>query len=174
MEEQITNVNNIDSESKIASFKVKQNMPYEFKVNYARIRAQEFYNECGKRDLGCYVSVGGLDSITLFFFLKSIGIDVPAVSVSSLEDISIQKSHKEMTELSRKASPDSETAAEVRFLFESVRLQFENTARNRPYSSYANKFEEYSRKYLKRRGRSGMMLRLSILFAVKQMNETIV
>ena len=67
----------------------------------------------------------------------------------------------EMTELSRKASPDSETAAEVRFLFESVRLQFENTARNRPYSSYANKFEEYSRKYLKRRGRSGMMLNLS-------------
>ena len=82
---------NADSENKIASFKVKQGMPYEFKVNYARIRAWEFYNECGKRDLDCYVSVGGLDSITLFFFLKSIGIDVPAVSVSSLEDISIQK-----------------------------------------------------------------------------------
>ena len=78
---------NADSENKIASFKVKQGMPYEFKVNYARIRAWEFYNECGKRDLDCYVSVGGLDSITLFFFLKSIGIDVPAVSVSSLEDI---------------------------------------------------------------------------------------
>jgi len=69
---------------------------YEFKVNYARIRAWEFYNECGKRDLDCYVSVGGLDSITLFFFLKSIGIDVPAVSVSSLEDVSIQKIHKQI------------------------------------------------------------------------------
>lgn len=67
----------------------------------------------------------------------------------------------EMTELLRADSPDSETAAEVKFLFESVRLQFENTARSRPYSSYAEKFEEYSRKYLKRRGRSGMMLNLS-------------
>ncbi|MDO5325923.1 MAG: DNA phosphorothioation-dependent restriction protein DptG [Clostridia bacterium] len=67
----------------------------------------------------------------------------------------------EMAELARKDSPDGEVAAEVRFLFESIRVQFENTVRNRPYSSYAEKFEEYSRKYLKRRGRSGMMLNLS-------------
>ena len=86
----------LNTGNKIASFRVKQSMPYEFKVNYARIRAWEFYNECGKRDLDCYVSVGGLDSITLFFFLKSIGIDVPAVSVSSLEDVSIQKIHKQI------------------------------------------------------------------------------
>ena len=67
----------------------------------------------------------------------------------------------EMAELVRKDSPDGEVAAEVRFLFESIRVQFENTARSRPYSSYAEKFEEYCRKYLKRRGRSGMMLNLS-------------
>ena len=67
----------------------------------------------------------------------------------------------EMTELSRENSPYNETTAEVRFLFENVRLQFENTTRNRPYSSYAEKFEEYSRKYLKRRGRNGMLLNLS-------------
>lgn len=96
MEQNTLNSNNIDAGNRIASFRVKQNMPYEFKVNYARIRAWEFYNECGKRDLDCYVSVGGLDSITLFFFLKSIGIDVPAVSVSSLEDVSIQKIHKQI------------------------------------------------------------------------------
>ena len=96
MEQNTFNSNNIDAGSKIASFRVKQSMPYEFKVNYARIRAWEFYNECGKRDLDCYISVGGLDSITLFFFLKSIGIDVPAVSVSSLEDVSIQKIHKQI------------------------------------------------------------------------------
>ena len=83
--------NSADSGSKIASFKAKQNMPYDFKVNYAKIRAREFYNECGKRDLDCYVSVGGLDSITLLLFLRSIGIDVPAVSVSSLEDASIRE-----------------------------------------------------------------------------------
>lgn len=46
--------NSADSGSKIASFKAKQNMPYDFKVNYAKIRAREFYNECGKRDLDCY------------------------------------------------------------------------------------------------------------------------
>lgn len=67
----------------------------------------------------------------------------------------------EMSELSRCESPDGETAAEIKFLFNSVRLQFENTFRNRPYCSYAEKFEVYCRKYLKRRGRSGMMLNIS-------------
>lgn len=67
----------------------------------------------------------------------------------------------EMAELSRHQSPDGETAAEINFLFNSIRIQFENTSRNRPYSSYAQKFEVYCRKYLKRRGRSGMMLNIS-------------
>lgn len=67
----------------------------------------------------------------------------------------------EMKELKRKESPDGETAAEVRFLFESVRLQFENTGRRHPYSSYAKNFEEYSKKYLQQRGRSGWMLTLT-------------
>ncbi|WP_317380652.1 DNA phosphorothioation-dependent restriction protein DptG [uncultured Intestinimonas sp.] len=66
-----------------------------------------------------------------------------------------------MAELSRHQSPDGETAAEINFLFNSIRIQFENTLRNRPYSSYAQKFEVYCRKYLKRRGRSGMMLNIS-------------
>lgn len=84
------------TDEKIASFKVKQKLPYEFKIAYARTRAWEFYNECCKRELNCHVSVGGLDSITLFLFLKSIGIDVPAISVSGLEDVSIQRIHKEL------------------------------------------------------------------------------
>lgn len=58
----------VSNETKISSFKAKQSMPYDFKVKYAHVRAWEFYNECGKRGLDCYVSVGGLDSITLFFF----------------------------------------------------------------------------------------------------------
>ena len=94
--------NTIDNEIKISTFRVKQKMPYDFKVKYANVRAWEFYNECGKRDLDCYVSVGGLDSITLYFFLRSIGIHVPAVSVSSLEDISIQKIHKKIDVISLK------------------------------------------------------------------------
>ena len=67
----------------------------------------------------------------------------------------------EMKELVRKEVNEDETAAEIRFLFDSVRTQFENTYRIRPYSSYANKFQEYSREFLKRRGRSGMMLNLT-------------
>ena len=94
----------ISNETKIASFKAKQKMPYSFKVEYARIRAQEFYRECDARDMECHVSVGGLDSITLFLFLKSIGINVPAVSVSSLEDPSIQRIHRELGVISLKSA----------------------------------------------------------------------
>lgn len=73
---------------------MKEQMPYSFKVKYARNRAQEFVRECDKRNLNCHVSVGGLDSIVLLLFLRSIGINVPAISVSSLEDASIQRVHK--------------------------------------------------------------------------------
>lgn len=50
--------------------------------------------ECEKRGLNYHVSVGGLDSITLYLFLKSIHIDAPGISVSHLEDKSIQTVHK--------------------------------------------------------------------------------
>ena len=82
-----------DSEHKIAMFKVKQQQDYSFKKKYAWIRAWEFYNH-PEIDGMAYVAVGGLDSITLHVFLRSIGIDVPAISVSSLEDKSIQRVHK--------------------------------------------------------------------------------
>lgn len=83
-------------DEKIAAFRVKQQQPYEFKLAYAQARAWEFYNECGKRGLNCHVSVGGLDSITLLLFLREIGIDVPAISVSMLEDKSIIAVHKQL------------------------------------------------------------------------------
>lgn len=85
----------IDADTKIASFMAKEKMPYDFKKKYARIRAMEFEAECGKRDLNTHVSVGGLDSITLFLFLnKYLHLDVPGISVSYLEDRSIQRVHK--------------------------------------------------------------------------------
>lgn len=78
---------------KTRDFQAKMKMGYDFKKAYAARRAWEFYNhpEVAGR---CYVAVGGLDSITLFLFLRSIGIDVPATSVSMLEDRSIQRVHK--------------------------------------------------------------------------------
>lgn len=81
------------SEKQIADFRVKQQQPYWFKKKYAAIRAREFYDHpeiCGN----AYVAVGGLDSITLYLFLRSIGINVPGVSVSFLEDKSIQAVHR--------------------------------------------------------------------------------
>ncbi|WP_192927468.1 hypothetical protein [Clostridium beijerinckii] len=86
----------IDAKTKIANFMVKQKQPYEFKKAYARMTALKFEEECYKRGLNFHVSVGGLDSITLFLFLKSIGINAPGVSVSYLEDKSIQKIHNQL------------------------------------------------------------------------------
>lgn len=78
---------------KAAVFRQKQALPYEAKVRHAEIRAREFFNELQGM---CHVSVGGLDSITLLLFLRSIGIHVPAISVSCLEDKSIQDVHKQI------------------------------------------------------------------------------
>ena len=83
------------TEQKIMYFRAKQKESYEFKVRYAEIRAWEFYRNPEIAG-DCYVAVGGLDSITLLLFLRSIGINVPAVSVSSLEDKSIQSVHKQL------------------------------------------------------------------------------
>lgn len=83
------------SEEKIRYFKAKQAESYEFKVRYAEIRAWEFYKHPEIAG-SCYVSAGGLDSITLLLFLRSIGINVPAVSVSVPEDKSIQEVHKQL------------------------------------------------------------------------------
>ena len=71
-----------------------QNLPYEVKKKRSRQRAYEFVEQMDERGKNAHVSVGGLDSITLHVFLKSIGIDVPAISVSGLEDKSIQRVHK--------------------------------------------------------------------------------
>ncbi len=74
----------IDGKRKIADFQVKQKLDYEFKVKYATVRAREFVTECDKRGFNYHVSVGGLDSITLFLFLKSLGIYAPGISVGPL------------------------------------------------------------------------------------------
>lgn len=76
------------------NFTVLQEMPYEDKLKRQRSVAYEFFEEMKKRGACCHVSVGGLDSITLLVWLRSIGIDVKAVSVSGVEDKSIQEVHK--------------------------------------------------------------------------------
>ena len=74
-------------------FMQKQSLPYEQKIIHAEMKAREFYNHMGG-DVFC--SVGGLDSITLLIFLrKFISKDIPGISVSTLEDRSIQRIHKQ-------------------------------------------------------------------------------
>ena len=67
----------------------------------------------------------------------------------------------DMNELTKDELPQGKTASSIRFLFESVKTQFENTGREKAYKSYASKFEQYCHKFLKNRGRSGLMLNLS-------------
>lgn len=71
-------------------------MPYKLKVQHAANLVRDFYNH---PEIGgaCYVAVGGLDSIVLTLFIRSLGFGadkVPAVSVSGLEDPSNQRVHK--------------------------------------------------------------------------------
>lgn len=71
-----------------------QALPYKAKVKRAELRAIEFIEQMEERGCNAHVSVGGLDSITLLLFLRHVGIDVPAISVSGVEDRSIQRIHK--------------------------------------------------------------------------------
>lgn len=86
----------VDFRTKIMDFEAKMRLPYRIKVEYAKLRIKEFIRECDLRELNYYVSVGGLDSITLLCFLRSLHVDCPAISVSHLEDLSIQKIHREL------------------------------------------------------------------------------
>ena len=83
--------NKVITDERVKQFRKNQAEPYVSKRSRSVNLAWEFYRQL---DGQCYVAVGGLDSITLYLFLRSNGIDVPAVSVSNLEDKSIQKVHK--------------------------------------------------------------------------------
>lgn len=77
----------------------KQRVPYSIKVAMAKDRIRDFIQECDRRGYSYHVSVGGLDSIVLGCLIRSMGYtaeDVPFVSASTLEDISIQRVHKEL------------------------------------------------------------------------------
>ena len=48
------------------AFSEKQMLPYDEKLERQKEKAYEFLHEMESRGFGCHVSVGGLDSITLF------------------------------------------------------------------------------------------------------------
>jgi len=81
----------------IKHFVAMQRLPYEVKVKRAAQRVHEFYDEIvNTRGANVHISVGGLDSITLLCFVRSLGYDIPAIGVSSVEHASIRKIHKQL------------------------------------------------------------------------------
>lgn len=72
-------------------------LPYEAKVNMAKRRIREWAEMCYENGKSYAVSVGGLDSITLLTLCReTLKEDVQGISVSVLEDKSIQKVHREL------------------------------------------------------------------------------
>lgn len=72
-------------------------LPYRQKVNLAKRRIEQWADVCYEDGKNYAVSVGGLDSITLLELCRqTLGEKVDGISVSALEDKSIQAVHKEM------------------------------------------------------------------------------
>ena len=77
---------------------MQEHYTYRQKVRHAENVARSFEEQCRERGLNCHVSVGGLDSITLHYFLQECGINVPCVSCSTLEQRGVQAVHKRIAE----------------------------------------------------------------------------
>lgn len=82
----------------IAWFREMQKKPYDWKLRHAEEVARSYYAVAREKGLNCHVSVGGLDSITLHYFLEEIGVCVPCVSCSTLENKGVRAVHKRIAE----------------------------------------------------------------------------
>ncbi len=83
--------------SKPEYYDLCNSMTYDSKIRHAIDVAKEFYDIiCCDYGANVHVSVGGLDSITLLYFLREYIGDVKSVSVSSLEYRSVQDVHKQI------------------------------------------------------------------------------
>ena len=96
MESVVERMERINAEERIRQFKYMQNLPYTSKLNHAYIQAREFAKECYSRGLNTHVSVGGLDSIVLFMFLRKNHLRTVGISRSSLEDMSNRRVHRSL------------------------------------------------------------------------------
>ena len=95
---------NAEARQKRAQFREMQKWPYAMKLQHAFTRAMQFYQIITEEyGANVHVSVGGLDSITLLLFLrKHINQDIKGISISSIEDKSIQRIHKQLDVISLK------------------------------------------------------------------------
>lgn len=88
-----------NAQANIQNFRfMQENYTYLQKVRHAENVARSFEDQCRERGLNCHVSVGGLDSITLHYFLQECGISIPCVSCSTLEQKGVQAVHRRIAE----------------------------------------------------------------------------
>lgn len=81
---------------RLGAFLTLRDLPYSRKIEHAIKIARFYYDEVTlNMNASVHVSVGGLDSLTLLYFLrKYVDKEITAISISSLEDKSIQEIHK--------------------------------------------------------------------------------
>lgn len=85
-----------EREYRLAANEQYLSMPYKAKVSLARNRILQWRDVCWENGMTYAVSVGGLDSITLLALCRDTLSSCDGISVSVLEDKSIQAVHKEM------------------------------------------------------------------------------
>lgn len=78
-------------------FRTMQQMPHDWKIRHAEEVARSYYAAAREQGLNCHVCVSGLDSITLHYFLEEIGVSVPCISCSTLEQRGVQAVHKRIS-----------------------------------------------------------------------------
>lgn len=84
----------IGAAANIENFRVMQGWSYTQKVSHAEKVVRSFYDRNRAEGRNVHVSVGGLDSITLHYFLEEIGVHVPCISCSTLEGKGVQAVHR--------------------------------------------------------------------------------
>lgn len=85
-----------EKEERLAAIQQYLAQPYDMKVMTAENRIWEWQSTCRQYGKDYAVSVGGLDSITLLALCRKVLGECDGVSVSVLEDKSIQMVHAEM------------------------------------------------------------------------------
>lgn len=87
-----------NSLANVERFNAMQKWDYKRKVAHAQEMAEAFYSWAREHGKNVHLSVGGLDSITLHYFLESIGLPVTCISCSSLEGRGVQEVHKRIAQ----------------------------------------------------------------------------
>lgn len=104
------------AEANIRNFRyMQENYTYKQKIRHAENVARSYQDKCSEMSLNCHISVGGLDSITLHYFLETCGVHVPCVSCSSLEQKGVQAVHKQIAAEMENTYSAREGAAHLRW-----------------------------------------------------------